>query len=301
MVSSSVVACERAAQEAYKVLAAGGSAVDAVERAVNSMEADAALNAGYGCSLNANGEPELDALIMDGSLSCGAVAGVQVLHPISLARRVMEDTDHVLVAGAGAMQLAASFGQTPKASEELVTNAAKEEWKRWQQYDKAVGSLFSARTTSADQPRGDTVGCVALDASGGIACGTSTGGVVGKRPGRVGDSPLVGSGGYADKCTGAVSTTGHGEAIAKVTLARYVLWLIEAGAPPAIAAQQALQEMQHRAGTRGGGRGGMVLITADATAVASFNTKRMPWALQRGDSGQSDAAVVLSGVDEGFS
>lgn len=290
-----VDACETAVAAAYAVLKQGGSAVDAVERAVQSLELDESLNAGRGSSLNSEGDPECDSMIMDGALNCGAVAGVQVMHPISLARRVMERTEHTLLIGEGAMLLAAEEPPQLSGRESLVTTAAEEEWRVWNKYSSNVSGLF-APGPSASAGHSDTVGCVALDCAGMLACGTSTGGVVGKRKGRVGDSPLVGSGGYADNGVGAVSTTGHGEAITKVTLARLALWLVERGRTPAEASQEALATMQRRCGGGGGGCGGLIMLTHAGEVTATFNTQRMVWASIESRVGADDFRM-RSGID----
>lgn len=241
---------------------------------MNLLEDDTSLNAGRGCSLNEFGEPECDAMIMEGSLQCGAVAGVQVLHPVSLARRVMDHTEHVMMIGEGAAELA------PPAEREraaLVTPAAEEEWRTWREYKSNVQSLFGQGH--------DTVGCVVLDGAGRLACGTSTGGVVGKRRGRVGDSPLIGSGGYADAAVGAASATGHGEAIAKVTLSRLALWLLQSGRSPTQAAEEALDTMRLRCGADGGGHGGLILVGREGEIAKAFTTQRMAWASVEGAVG----------------
>mmetsp|Transcript_36606 Transcript_36606/g.115145 ORF Transcript_36606/g.115145 Transcript_36606/m.115145 type:complete len:327 (-) Transcript_36606:61-1041(-) len=277
-------ACEEAAARAYALLREGGSALDAVEAAVRWLEDEPSLNSGRGCSLNERGEPECDAMIMEGSLRCGAVASVQVGHPVTLARRVMERTEHVFLAGQGAMDFAAAEGLLPASRDELVTPAAEEEWRTWREYGSNVRSLFARH----EEVPSDTVGCAVLDASGALACATSTGGVVGKRPGRVGDSPLVGSGGYADAYVGASSSTGHGEAIAKVTLARLALWLMEEGHPPTKAAERALETMQRRCGSgiAGGGTGGLILVARSGEVAKAFTTRRMVWASVQGQAGQ---------------
>jgi len=267
----------------YEVLCKGGTALDAVEAAVRALEADDSFNSGRGCSLNERGEAECDAMIMEGGLlRCGAVAGVQRVHPISLARLVMEKTEHVLLISEGAMDFARKELGPDPAREELITPEAEEEWRTWKDYRSNVAGLFAEK----DQQKGhDTVGCVALDASGGMACGTSTGGVVGKLKGRVGDSPLVGSGGYADNEVGAVSTTGHGEAIARVTLARLALWNLGAGKAPKEAAHEALATMKQRCGAQGGGCGGLIMVSKNGDFTAQFTTRRMVWASQKGTVG----------------
>lgn len=269
--------------------------MDAVEAAVKVLEADDSFNSARGCSLNEFGEPECDAMIMDGSLRCGAVASVQTEHPVALARCVMEKTPHVLMIGEGAMSLhKKELGPLPQRAS-LVTQGAEEEWRTWRNYKDNVRGIFAPKEREA-QGSHDTVGCVARDSTGCVACATSTGGVVGKLKGRVGDSPLVGSGGYADSEVGAVSTTGHGEAIAKVTLARLALWHVKAGKGPKEAAQLALGEMQRRCGGDGGGCGGLIMVTMDGQVTAQYNTQRMVWAAVEGTLGQEGSS--RRGIDE---
>ena len=182
------------------------------------METDPVFDAGVGSVLNEDGSVEMDALIMDGrTLDFGSVIGInEIEHPIELARIVMEKTSHVAFQGSGASRLADEFGLQRIPQSKLVTEAALAEWKEFTKYNTTVQTLFG----KSDH---DTVGCVALDSDGNIACGTSTGGITAKKVGRVGDSPLVGCGGYATNDIGGVSTTGHGESIAKVILAQRIL------------------------------------------------------------------------------
>ena len=199
---------------------------------MESLETNPVFDAGIGSVLNEDGDVEMDALIMDGKdLNTGSVIGINNLeHPIRLARLIMDKTHHVAFQGAGASRLADEFGLERIPQEILVTPAAVEEWKQYKKYGKAVSSLFMndkdkqhVHTAPGNQAHHDTVGCVALDSNGNVACGTSTGGITAKKVGRVGDSPLVGSGGYAANELGGASTTGHGESIAKVLLAQRVL------------------------------------------------------------------------------
>ncbi len=185
------------------ILVNGGTSLDAVEKVVNYLENDPKFNAGKGAVFTSEGTHELDASIMNGSdLSCGAVAGVKhIKNPISLARLVMEKTRHVLLCGKGADD----FGK--EMSVDYVDNNYFDTPKRLEQYEKIKGS------------KNGTVGCVALDTHGNLAAATSTGGTGYKMPGRVGDSPIIGAGTYADNNTCAVSCTGEGELFIKNDIA----------------------------------------------------------------------------------
>ena len=215
------------------------------------------FSSGRGSVLTDQGEVEMDALLMDGkTLNCGAVAAVNnVKNPIELARVVLEKTPHTLIVGAGANMLADEFGVERVGPDYLVTETGRREWEVYKKYNHTVSSLFSQR----DGDSHDTVGAVALDQEGNVACATSTGGITGKRGGRVGDSPLVGCGGYADSRAGAVSTTGHGESISRVCLARAVVHHLEAGLSPHTAATTSLSHMYSRVG----GSGGVIVIDTE--------------------------------------
>src|SRR5262249_51998966 len=197
-----VEGCRKAAAAARTILAHGGGALDAVEAAVRVLEDDPEFNAGCGSALTREGTVEVDAAVMVGAgLRAGAVAAVPSLrHPVTLARRVMEAGEHVLLVGEGALAFAREQGMGPDA--QLVTERSRGRLLAWR-----------AGTRSAS---GGTVGAVAMDASGCVAAATSTGGMTGKRTGRVGDSPIIGAGTYADERGGACSATGHGEAILRV-------------------------------------------------------------------------------------
>jgi len=197
------------------VLANGGTGLDAVEKVLNYFETDPKFNAGIGSVYTLEGKHEMDASIMDGrDLSCGAVAGVKhIAHPISLARLVMEKTPHVLLAYDGAEKFAESMGI------KLVPDSyfdTPERYRQLQEYKKRH-----------EEGKHGTVGCVVLDEYGNLAAGTSTGGMTGKMPGRVGDSPLIGDGTYANNATCAVSCTGWGEKFIKNTVAFNVSALME--------------------------------------------------------------------------
>jgi beta-aspartyl-peptidase (threonine type) len=265
LVDANLKGVEKATKAGWKVLEEGGSALDAVVAAVNVLEDDPTFDAGIGSVLTEDGTVEMDALIMDGStLGAGAVAGVRdVRYPIRLARKVMEETPHVMMIGEGANRVATEHGLERITQDELVTDEAKLEFKEWSKKTE-FGSSFGH----------DTVGAIALDAEGNIAAATSTGGVTGKRVGRIGDVPLIGSGGYADSRVGGVSTTGHGESIMKVNLARLVLNYVEAGMGIQEAADKALGYMSVRVN----GNGGLIALDSEGNIGASFTTKRMVWA-----------------------
>lgn len=215
-----VQAVETAAKKGLEKLLEQDSAIDAVECAVCYLEDDGMLDAGFGSSLCADGSVEMDALIMDGStLRSGAVACVsRVRNPITLAKAVMEKTSHCLMVGRGAEQLALEL-DIPMSEYPLVSDIARKEWESIRNnYPGAVDTLFLQDISSHSH---ETVGAVAIDRCGNIACATSTGGITGKRNGRVGDSPLIGCGGYSDSRWGGVSVTGHGESIMKVETEEY--------------------------------------------------------------------------------
>jgi L-asparaginase / beta-aspartyl-peptidase len=264
--------CRTAALAGHAVLAAGGSALDAVETAVHILEDCPALDAGRGSYLNANSEIEMDALIMDGrTLDMGAVAAIQrVRHPISLARRVMTDTPHTFLVGPGAEAFADRIGFPRCDVAELVVR------------DEADYAL-----PETGGPAGDTVGAVALDRHGNLAAATSTGGTRDKMPGRVGDSPLVGSGGYADNWTAAVSATGLGEALMKVVISKRVCDFVGGGLPAQAACQAAIELLAQRVG----GEGGLIAVDARGHVGVAFNTTAMPHAYVVG----TDAAGLVNG------
>jgi len=252
-----MAACIAAAKAGQSVLLAGGSALDAVETAVRILEDCPEMDAGRGSHPNTLGEIEMDALIMDGaSLNLGAIAAVQrIRYPISLARRIMENGGHNFLVGAGAELYANSIG-FPRCE---------------------TADLFVPDTASDHQPaspEGDTVGAVALDADGNLASATSTGGVRNQLPGRVGDSPLVGSGGYADNRTAAVGATGRGEDLMKVIISKQVCDFVAAG----LSAQEACDAAVKLLEDRVAGRGGLISIDAKGQVGIAFNTRFMPHA-----------------------
>jgi L-asparaginase / beta-aspartyl-peptidase len=249
----------RACVAGHAILRAGGSALDAVEAAVRILEDDPVFNAGTGSTLTAAGDVECDASIMDGeTLRCGAVAVVKdVRNPVALARAVMERTEHVLLAGPGASSFAREAGFPPYDNALLVTARQRARWE-------------AARQGAAATKTG-TVGAAARDVRGHLAAATSTGGMSMKLPGRVGDTPLVGCGNYADDALAAVSCTGHGERIVQLTLARHAADLVGRGLSPAEAARAAIGLL----GSRVRGDGGLILVGPLGGVAFAHNTPAM--------------------------
>lgn len=280
---ASLQGVKAAAEAGFAVLESSGSALDAVEAAVRSLEADPSFDAGRGAVLNAAGGVELDAVIMDGfDLSVGAVAALgPVLHPVSVARLV-RDSDHVLLVGQGATEFAREHGVPILKEDDLVTPAARQEWAEMAAYPNTVKALFSSGRAAEQRQSGhDTVGAVALDARGNLAAATSTGGITFKRVGRVGDSPIVGAGVLADNTLGAASTTGHGESIMRYMLADRALQRLaataESGCSPGEACSWALEGMLSRVD----GCGGVICLSPSGEPGVAFSTRRMPWAVRR--------------------
>ena len=236
-VDAHINGCRRAAEIGWGLLREGASAVDVVEAAVRVMEDDPTFDAGYGAHLNSAGEVELDALIMEGeALKAGAVAAVQrVRNPVSLARLVMEKSEHILLVAKGAEQFARDHGVPICRPEELLTGRERERW-------KLVRGMTDWHTSRAfETAYTDTVGAVARDAAGNLAAATLTGGTPNKLPGRVGDSPLIGCGAYADNQTGGVSATGWGESLMQVVMSKTTCDYLARGLVAQQAAESALR------------------------------------------------------------
>jgi beta-aspartyl-peptidase (threonine type) len=274
----------RAAAEAgLRVLLQGGSALDAAQAATVVLEDDPVFNAGTGACLTAAGDVELDASCMDGTaLRAGAVACVKTMkNPILAARRVCDDTPHVLLCGPGAEAFARECGIPEYRNELLVTPRQKA---RWQELHAL------AQKKGADVVRAGaigTVGAVAVDQKGHVAACTSTGGTPYKRPGRVGDTPIIGAGTYADDHEAAASSTGLGEAILKVTMARAACVLVRDGMSPRKAAIAAVGLLKERAQ----GAGGIIIAGPDGRLGWACNTPRMARAMMRAGMKQALAAV----------
>jgi len=267
----------RAASNGAHALRNGGTALDAVETCVVAMEDDPTFNAGYGSALNLLGRAEMDASIMDGqTLQAGAVALVtRVKNPIRLARLVMEKTDHVLVAGSGAERLARLFRLE---SRNPITYNAKKSWRllRAQLARGQVAYLPKAYELAREFPEimsTGTVGAVARDGDGNIAAGTSTGGLALRLPGRVGDTPLIGSGTYADG-SGGCSVTGIGEGTIRLALAKTTCDLIHSGSSARKAADQSVRHLQSRLGMKIG----MITVDARGRIGSAHSTPDLCWA-----------------------
>ena len=267
--------CLRALQAGWSILSTGGHALDAIEASITVLEDDPVFDAGYGSHLNLDGQVECDAIIMDAAtLRAGSVAGLhRVKNPIRAARAVLEKCPHMMLISDGAERFAHAHGIPLCDPEDLVSPAEREAWQRCRDNSHA-----------SEHHRGHeqgTVGAVALDDQGRLFAATSTGGTCCKLPGRVGDSPLIGSGCYADSETGAVSSTGYGEAIMKVILAKTACdFLRPAGSTPDRAAQAAVQLLLRR----GNGTGGLILLDKLGNPAFAFNTPRMAYAFVTPDS-----------------
>lgn len=252
---------ECAVRTGWQVLQQGGSAVDAVEAAVCVMEDDPNFDAGHGSFLNRNNEVEMDAMIMEGArLGYGAVAGIQrVSNPVTVARLVMERTPHSLFVGAGAEEFARSQGIPVCPMEELVAKSSTH-------LLRPEDRIFRAGSA------GDTVGAIALDMEGNLAAAVSTGGTAGKLPGRVGDSPIIGCGGYADNELGAAAATGHGEALMKVMISKTACDFMAGGLSPQAAAEAALDRLVRKIGPS---QGGLIVLNPQGEVGSAFNTHHM--------------------------
>ena len=248
-----------ATRAGWAVLQQGGTALDAVEAAVRLLEDNPTYDAGRGSFANQRGEIEMDAFIMDGTtLANGAVAAIQrVRHPISVARLVMKNTPHCLLAGAGAEDFAQANGAELATIEWLLEGA-----------EHGIAGVALAPGVT---PMQDTVGAVARDSRGQLAAATSTGGIRNKLPGRVGDCPIIGSGGYADDDSGAASATGRGEDLMKIVVSKSVCDLMALGFAP----QAAADAMIARLGTRVQGKGGIIVMNRHGEVAHAFNTLRM--------------------------
>ncbi|WP_423130257.1 isoaspartyl peptidase/L-asparaginase family protein [Gaoshiqia sp. Z1-71] len=253
----------RALQVGDSVLASGGTCLDAVEKTIVVLEDSPLFNAGKGAVFTHEGIVELDASVMTGdSLKAGAVAGVRdIKNPVSLALAVMEKSEHVMLTGSGASQFAKDQGFA------TVDNSYFHTEQRWQSLQEM---LKKEREAGINEKHG-TVGCVALDIYGDLAAGTSTGGMTNKRYGRIGDSPVIGAGTYANNETGAFSCTGHGEYYIRLGFARDVSALMEY---KNLSVEDACREEIDKL-TRLGGTGGVIGLDRHGNVAMEFNTSGM--------------------------
>lgn len=245
------------------VLASGGTCLDAIEKTIVILEDSPLFNAGKGAVFTHEGIVELDASVMDGkSLQAGAIAGVRdIKNPIRVARKVMEKSEHVLLTGTGASQFAKEQGFEP------VDNSYFHTEKRY----KSLQEILKKEREMSTGDKHGTVGCVALDKFGNIAAGTSTGGMMNKKYGRVGDSPIIGAGTYANNQTGAFSCTGHGEYYIRLGFSRDISALMEYRK---FSLKKACQEEINKL-TKLGGTGGVIGIDRKGNIAMEFNTSGM--------------------------
>lgn len=264
-----VEGCRRAAQVGAAILVAGGAALDAVTAMARALEDDPLFNAGTGACLNEEGEIEHDASVMEGTrLGAGAVCALRSFkNPIELARAALDEGRHVLYAAEGARRFALSRGFTPVPPESLITEAAKR-------------ALEATRRGAAPAGwAGGTIGAVARDRGGRVAAATSTGGMVDKRVGRVGDSPLIGAGTYACDEEGAVSTTGHGEGMIRMCIARRATASMGRGSSAADGAREAISALHQKLGSTGG----LIAVARDGRLGLAWSTETMSFAVAWGD------------------
>ena len=281
-------ALERSLHAGYAILEKGGSSLDAVEAAVRVLEDDPHFNAGKGAVFTAAGTNELDASIMDGkTLKAGAVASVKhIKNPISLARMVMEKTPHVMMDGAGAEALAQQNGVALVDQKYFYTEERWQALQRIKEAEKKTGGAGGKSFIISEQDRHGTVGAVALDQAGNLAAATSTGGLTNKKAGRIGDSPVIGAGTYANNATCAVSATGDGEYFIRAVVCHDISAMMEYRAMPlAKAAQEVLDKV-----AKLGGTGGVIAIDRQGNITQPFNTSGM----YRGsidETGKSEIAI----------
>ena len=305
MVEAHLLGVRDALAAGWRVLERGGGALDAVEEAVVVMEDDETFDAGRGSFLNRDGRVQMDALIMDGAtLRAGGVGCVErVRNPVRAARKILSESPHVYFVAEGAERFAAEHGVELCRNEDLVI---VREVERLREYQRAAGPGRASGGSSegsagvgekvgkdlfAPEVSHDTVGAVALDREGNIAAATSTGGTLNKAPGRLGDSSLIGCGCYADNLSAAVSTTGWGEPIMKLVLAKWTADRVVAGNLPEWAAQEAMNYLKQRLN----GHGGIIVLNGQGQMGIAHNTPRMAWAfktvkreeagIERGNSG----------------
>jgi len=279
-------ALQLALDQAYSILENGGTATDAVEQAVILLENSPLFNAGKGSVFTADGRHEMDAAIMDGkTLNAGAVSLVTgIKNPISLARDVMEKSEHVFLAGEGALQFAQKHNYEQLRSAYFYDELRYQQWQEIKDTDQ-----FQLDHSANKDHKFGTVGAVACDQNGDIAAATSTGGMTNKRYGRVGDSPMIGAGNYANNKTCAVSCTGSGEFFIRGVVAYDLSCLIE---HKGLSLQAAADEVIHKRILEINGDGGLIAVDRDGNIALPFNTEGMYRAYRK--SGE-EAVVAIYG------
>jgi L-asparaginase / beta-aspartyl-peptidase len=273
--------CQNALAAGWSILSLGGSALDAVEAAIIVLEDDPVFDAGYGSHLNADGQVECDAILMDGAtLRAGAAAGLKrIKNPIRLARKIWEGCPHMMLVAQGTERFAQKAGLPLSDPSELVSEAEHAAYLRCREDQHAA-----AHHRGHEQ---GTVGAVAIDRDGRLFAATSTGGTCCKLPGRVGDSPLIGCGCYADGEAGGVSSTGYGEAIMKIVMAKTAVDFLRRDLGPDTsrlwAAKLAARDAVDLLARRGRGTGGLILLDSAGHPAWAFNTPRMAYGYVNSD------------------
>src|SRR5690242_17757751 len=274
MVEAHLRGVRNAAAAGWRALERGASALDAVEEAVVIMEDDETFDAGRGSFLNRDGKVQLDAFMMDGATLRGGGVGCveRIANPVRAAHKVLSDSPHVYFVAEGAERFAEERGIKLCRNQDLVIPREVERLRACRQSSETAAQpdLFAPINSH------DTVGAVALDNQGNIAAATSTGGTFNKAPGRLGDSSLIGCGCYADNKSAACSTTGWGEPIMKLVLAKWAADRVASGNAPEWVAEEAIHYLQARVQ----GHGGMILLDARGRFGIAHNTPRMAWALK---------------------
>jgi L-asparaginase / beta-aspartyl-peptidase len=273
MVDAHLNGVRNAIAAGWRVLERGGTALDAVEHSVVILENDETFDAGRGSFLNRDGKVQMDALIMDGAtLRAGGVGCVErIANPVRAARKILSESPHVYFVAEGAERFATEHGIPLCENEDLIIPREVERLREYQARPEDQKADLFAPTISHD-----TVGAVALDRDGNIASATSTGGTLDKAPGRLGDSSLIGCGCYADNKSAAASTTGWGEPIMKLVLAKWAADRCAAGNMPEWVAAEAINYLESRLN----GHGGMILLDSGGHFGIFHNTPRMAWAVK---------------------
>ena len=266
-INAHISGCQEAIEVGWEILDQGGTSLTAVEHSIRLLEDNPVFDAGRGSYLNQDGFVEMDAIVMNGDdLNIGAVAGVRkIRNPISLAIQILHKSEHNILGGQGALQFAQDLDLEECELDWFITDYTRDIWKKQISNSKKFG----------------TVGCVALDSYGNLASGTSTGGIKNKATGRIGDTPLVGSGAYADNLTASVSATGNGEAIMKVVLSKLACDLTRTHDSIESAAREAIQILYNRTNSHAG----LIMIDPKGNLGCAFNTPRMSraWVDNSGD------------------